>query len=102
MRRAAKRDTAEPAVIKAIRAAGYWVEPIDQPVDLLCGRRGHVGCVLLEVKSDDGDRLTPGQIKFFRQTDGSCVARVQTPDDALRVLDAEIGRGDERELARRD
>ena len=58
--------------------------------------------MLLEVKSDDGDRLTPGQIKFFRQTDGSCVARVQTPDDALRVLDAEIGRGDERELARRD
>lgn len=91
MRRAAKRDTAEAAVVAALRAAGYWVEHLDRPVDLLVGRRGRVGVVLLEVKSADADRLTPGQIRFFRQTDGSCVARVQTPDEALRVAAAELG-----------
>ncbi len=92
MRRAAKRDMAEAPIVQALRAAGYWVEQLDQPVDLMVGRRGRVGVVLLEVKTDDGDRLTPGQIRFFRQTDGSCVARVQTADEALRVCESELGR----------
>lgn len=91
MRRAAKRDIAEPPIVARLRELGYWVELIDQPVDLMVGRRGHVGVVLLEVKTDDSDRLTPGQIRFFRQTDGSCVARVQTPEDAERVCVNELG-----------
>ncbi len=93
MRRAAKRDAAEQPIVDALRAAGFWVELLSQDgiPDLMVGRRGRVGVVLLEVKSADSDRLTPGQIQFFRKTDGSCVARVQTPDEALRVATAELG-----------
>jgi hypothetical protein len=83
MRRAAKRDATEPAIIDALQRAGCRVQPLSQDgvPDLLV--RGPKGWALLEVKSPGG-RLTPAQ-RQWRQTYG-VVPIVQTPDEAIRAV----------------
>lgn len=91
MRRAAKRDISEPDIVKALRDAGYWVHLYDEPTDLMVGKPGRCGVVFMEVKNTLADRFTDSQIEFFTRMGGWRCARVHTPDEALRVAQAELG-----------
>ena len=86
---AKKRDSAEPAIVQALEAAGCKVWKLDRPFDLLCGIRGRF--VVLEVKSTA--RLRKDQQKqtdalAAAQAGGLPVYRVQTPEDALQAIGA--------------
>jgi len=48
MRRAARKDTLQESVVEGLRAAGFQVEIIERPVDLMYASNGRSG--LLEVK----------------------------------------------------
>jgi hypothetical protein len=89
MRRAAKRDTAEPLVVDAFRVAGCSVERIDRPCDLLVGFAGITH--LIEVKTGTkgyGKNLNGNQADFARQWRGSPVEIVRTADEALTLVAA--------------
>ena len=69
MRRAARIDTNQPAIVAALEAIGAHVYYIKRPVDLLVGFRRRN--ILLEVKNKNGrDALTPDQIEFFNTWPG--------------------------------
>jgi len=94
VRRAAKRDLAEPAIVEELRDAGYWVWCISSPgfPDLCVGRHGVSRIVLLEVKDGSGD-LTEQQLKFWQISQGATRFVVRSAESALRVADTWIGRG---------
>lgn len=87
-RYAKKRDSAEPAIIEALEAAGWLVEQLDTPVDLLCWRGGLVK--LLEVKTGRGKKLTVARDKRqkaqadFLALTGTPIVR--TPEEALKAV----------------
>lgn len=88
MRQAAKTDDNQPDIVKALRDAGAWVQPIHQPYDLLVWFRGlwHV----LEVK--DGDKppsqqfLTPDQLKTLAALRCSGVKLVRDINEAFAAI----------------
>lgn len=103
MRRAAKVDRNQTAIVKALRAVGCSVQPLHAVgkgcPDLLVGvpERSAVGSffrprrmVCLEVK--DGDkppserRLTPDQEKWHAQWRGPAVVVVENVDQALEAV----------------
>ncbi len=84
VRRAAKRDIAEPEVVSALRMCGMSVERMDTPVDLLVGFRGR--CWLVEVKSSDkgyGKALNVNQQKFADGWRGPEVVILRSAQDAI-------------------
>ena len=58
MRRAARVDATQEAIVSALRAAGAYVWVIGLPVDLLVGYKGHTFCVEVKSGSDPVDRPT--------------------------------------------
>jgi hypothetical protein len=87
MRRAAKRDIAEPLIVETFRKAGCTVERMDQPCDLLVGVHGVTH--LVEVKTCSkgyGKGLNGNQEAFARQWRGGPVRVVRTPEDALSLV----------------
>lgn len=65
MRRAAKRDIAEPEIVRVLTQCGFSVYRLDQPVDLLVGFRGRN--YLVEVKTGRkgyGKALNDNQREF--------------------------------------
>ena len=84
MRRAARVDATQEAIVSALRAAGAYVWVIGLPVDLLVGYKGHTFCV--EVKSGPRKRLTKLQADFFENWSGSTLARIDCPEAALRMI----------------
>lgn len=92
MRRAAKVDATQDAIVSALRAAGVTVQSlaaVGQGVpDLLCGWRGEIW--LVECK--DGAKppskrvLTPDQVAWIDAWRGRPVVIACGPDDALRGL----------------
>jgi hypothetical protein len=87
MRRAARRDQAEPGVVKAFLAAGCSVERADRPVDLLVGYRGVTH--LVEVKTGSkgyGKALNGNQQAFADTWRGEPIEVVRTADDALALV----------------
>jgi hypothetical protein len=84
MRYAARVDANQKQIISALEAAGAYVWVIGLPVDLLCGFRGHTW--LIEIKRDSKARLTPLQRDFFENWSGSTLARVDSPEAALRMI----------------
>ena len=83
--RAKKRDANEPAIIKALEAAGASVVQLDKPVDLLVGYGGRT--ILLEVKNIDGaNRITNDQRSFIDSWNGDAVAIIYNADQALALL----------------
>jgi hypothetical protein len=85
MRRAAKVDANQDAIVKALRQLGVQVEIIGKPVDLLCCRQDKQMFVL-EVKNRDGrDQLTQDQKDFIASWPAD-VHIVYTPDDAIRAV----------------
>lgn len=84
MRRAARVDNNQAAVVSALRAAGANVWILGLPVDLLVGYKGCT--ILMEVKDGPKKRLTALQDKFFENWYGGPLSRVDGPEAALRVL----------------
>lgn len=87
MRRAAKRDLAEPLVVETFRKAGCTVERMDRPCDLLVGLHGITH--LVEVKTGSkgyGKGLNGNQEAFARTWRGGPVLVVRTPEDALSLI----------------
>jgi hypothetical protein len=94
MRRAAKVDATQDAIVQALRAAGAKVQslaPVGNGVpDLLVGFRSTLR--LIEVK--DGNKppsarkLTPEQEKWHAEWNGLPISIACGPDDALRAIGA--------------
>ena len=84
MRHAKRTDANQEAIVKALRDAGAYVWIISLPVDLLVGYKDHT--FLVEIKTDAKQHLTPLQAHFFRNWSGSTLARVDSPEAALRMI----------------
>jgi hypothetical protein len=84
MRHAKRTDANQEAIVKALRDAGAYVWIISLPVDLLVGYKGHT--FLVEIKTDARKRLTTLQADFFENWSGSTLARVDSPEAALRMI----------------
>ena len=92
MRRAAKIDSNQTAVVSALRAAGATVQSLAAVgfgvPDLLIGFRGQT--LLVEVKdgakAPSARRLTPDQLDWHGKWQGGSLAVVDGPEAALRVL----------------
>lgn len=93
MRRAAKRDENEAAIVEALEAVGATVERLSGASipDLLVGYRGVT--TLMEVKQPAGAKggtshrdLLPGQAAWHAAWRGSPVAVVRTPAEALAAI----------------
>ena len=84
MRFASRRDANEAEIVKALRDAGAYVWIIGLPVDLLVGYRNRT--ILVEIKSSSKGRLTGLQRDFFESWCGDGLARVDSPEAALRML----------------
>lgn len=85
MRRAARVDANQEAIVKALRDVGAYVWVIGLPVDLLVGYRGHT--FLVEVKTTAKKPLTALQASFFKTWCGGTLARVDSPEAALRMIE---------------
>lgn len=92
MRRAAKIDANQTAVVSALRAAGATVQSLAAVgagvPDLLVGFCNKT--ILLEVKDGakvpSARRLTPDQLEWHGKWQGGALAVVDGPEAALRVL----------------
>ena len=89
MRRAARRDLAEPDIVLALLKAGALVEYLDYPVDLLVRFQGKN--YLLEVKTPGASRSKTMQARQKAQTEFCrlwCVPIVHNPAEALYAIGA--------------
>jgi hypothetical protein len=77
-------DSNQKAIVDALRKAGAYVWIIGLPVDLLVGYRNRT--ILVEIKSSSKSRLTSLQQDFFENWCGDGLARVDSPEAALRML----------------
>lgn len=84
MRHAKRVDANQDAIVATLRAAGAYVWIIGLPVDLLVGYNGH--SFLVEIKTTSRKRLTALQADFFQSWTGGTLARIDSPDAALRMI----------------
>lgn len=88
MRRAARVDANQTAVISALEAAGAKVEVIGLPVDLLVGYRGRM--MAMEVKDGakppSARKKTALQERFMAEWSDMPISLVDSPEAALRAL----------------
>lgn len=84
MRRAAKIDDNQPAIVEALQKIGAKCYYLKKPVDLLVGYRGKN--VVLEVKNRNGkDEITKDQADFIATWPGQ-VDVVYTPEEAVALV----------------
>jgi hypothetical protein len=84
VRRAAKTDGNQQAIVDALRSVAVQVEVIGKPLDLLCCVRGET--LLVEVKNPDGsDSFTKAQVEFISRWPGR-IETVRSPDEAIRLV----------------
>jgi hypothetical protein len=84
MRRAAKRDIAEPEIVRVLTQCGFSVYRLNQPVDLLVGFRGRN--FLVEVKTGNkgyGASLNDNQREFNDAWRGAKVVTLHSAQDAM-------------------
>ena len=84
MRRAAKRDTAERAIVAILEQYYMTVYRLNQPVDLLVGFRGV--SYLIECKTGHkgyGKGLNNNQLQFAVGWKGSPVVTLHSTDEAI-------------------
>ncbi len=77
-------DANQDQIVTALRAAGANVWIISLPVDLLVGYKGHT--FLVEIKRTAKSCFTPLQADFFESWGGGTLARIDSPDAALRMI----------------
>jgi hypothetical protein len=84
MRRAARVDANQRAIIKALEKIGCDVAVIGQPVDIVCGYRARN--FLMEIKNPLGEnKLSAGQKEFISSWRGQ-VRVVRSADEAIRLV----------------
>lgn len=84
MRRAARVDNNQSAIVKGLRQIGIAVEIIGKPVDLLVWHLGVTS--IMEIKNADGfDRLTKDQIEFIARWPGP-IHIVRNLDEAVAAV----------------
>jgi hypothetical protein len=89
MRRAAKTDANQTAIVGRLRACGVFVEVIGKPVDLLVWHRGVPS--LMEVKNRDGkNQLTKEQVEFIARYPGDVHIVHDEGEALLAVLGKEV------------
>jgi hypothetical protein len=81
VRRAAKRDNAELAIVQTLQSCGWTVYRLSLPLDLLCAKRGRT--LLAEVKTGS-KKLRQGQEQFIAAWPGEVVI-LRTIEDALAL-----------------
>lgn len=92
MRRAARRDSNESDIVKAMRETGAYVKAINDEgtFDLLCYYNGHT--LLLEIKDGakppSARRLTDAEQKFHDEWPGSNLHIINSVQEALDLLKA--------------
>jgi hypothetical protein len=79
-RYAVRVDRSAAAIVEVLRAAGFHVELLKVPCDVLCSRHGHWHCV--ELKTGQAGKLTPAQERFKD--------RARAPLVVLRDVDAAL------------
>jgi len=84
VRRAARVDANQQAIVAALRAEGAYVWIIGLPVDLLVGYKNWT--FLMEVKTTSKKRLTGLQADFFQNWAGGTLCRVDGPQAALDMI----------------
>jgi hypothetical protein len=84
MRHAKRVDANQDQIVVALRAAGANVWIISLPVDLLVGYKSQT--FLVEIKRTAKSRFTPLQRDFFESWCGGTLARIDSPDAALRMI----------------
>ena len=84
MRYAAKVDKNQQVIVETLRAAGAYVWIIGLPVDLVVGFKSHT--FLVEIKQNAKSRMTPLQRDFFENWCGGTLARIDSPEAALRMI----------------
>jgi hypothetical protein len=84
MRYAAKVDKNQQVIVETLRAAGAYVWIIGLPVDLVVGFKSHT--FLVEIKQNAKSRMTPIQRDFFENWCGGTLARIDSPDGALKMI----------------
>lgn len=95
MRRAAKVDTTQAAIVDGLRAGGVRVEIIGKPVDLLCrywsNRHRDFIWMPIEVKTPYGKRKPKARVDARQEAQRRFLAETGVPvvtslDEALRAL----------------
>jgi hypothetical protein len=84
MRYAKRVDANQEQIVSALRAAGAFVWIIGLPVDLLVGYKNRT--ILVEIKSTSKSKFTDLQKDFFNNWCGDALARIDSPEGALRML----------------
>jgi hypothetical protein len=84
MRYAARVDANQQNIVKALREAGCYVYIIGLPVDLLVGYDNQT--YLVEIKDGPKKALTRLQQDFFGNWIGGGLHRIESPDEALRMI----------------
>jgi uncharacterized protein YjeT (DUF2065 family) len=84
MRYAARVDANQAEVVAQLRAAGAYVWVIGLPVDLLVGFNNQM--YLVEIKNGSRKHLTKLQQDFFGNWIGGGLHRIESPDEALRMI----------------
>lgn len=82
MRRAAKTDSNQQAIVDRLREIGARVYYIKEPVDLLIAYRKRF--IAMEVKTPEG-RLTAQQVKFIAECDGPVLV-ARDPEEAVNLV----------------
>lgn len=86
MRRAAKVDSNQDGIVKALKRCGISVEVIGKPVDLIVHNPRNDITALMEVKNPDGrDQLTKDQIEFIARWPGPLYV-VRSIEEALTAV----------------
>ena len=89
--RAKRVDVNQREIVQALRSFGAVVHDLSGVgqgcPDLLVGYRGKT--VLVEVKRDSKAKFTPAQIVWHEAWRGGLVARIESIDDAIALLNAD-------------
>ena len=80
-RYALRVDATQTQIVSALKAAGYVVEVIGKPLDVLVGTGGRF--MFMECKVPGG-KPTQFQIGFFQRWAGYPVSLIDSPECALR------------------
>jgi hypothetical protein len=89
VRRAARVDASQDAIVSALRAAGASVTLIQWPIDAIVGFRGKT--LLMEFKTAGtyyAKKPNKNQAEFMDGWQGGAVSMVDGPDAALRAIGA--------------
>jgi hypothetical protein len=87
LRTASRVDANQASIVRTLRAVGASVLHVHQLkncFDILVGYRGRT--FLMEIKTSEKEKLTPGEEEFMRTWRGSPYHIVYSSDQAIRII----------------